>query len=73
METKRWKQLLAGILCVTMVSVSTGPVVYAAEENTTNFFLFFESFSDNALKENSDDVKLYLLRVSSVVKKTSGE
>ena len=36
-------------------------------------FLFFVSFSDNALKENSDDVKLYLLSVSSVVIKTSGE
>lgn len=34
MKTKQWKQLLAGILCVTMVSVSTGPVAYAAGTDT---------------------------------------
>ena len=53
MKTKRWKQLLAGMLCVTMVSVSTGPVVYAADESTTKSNFAKESYEQESSAKDS--------------------
>ena len=64
MKTKRWKQLLAGILCVTMVSVSTGPVVYAADESTTKSSFAKESYEQEVLQ------KTVKCRVNQTVQKS---
>lgn len=53
MKTKQWKRLLAGILCVTMVSVSTGPVVYAADESTTQSSFAKESYEQESSAKDS--------------------
>ena len=58
MKTKQWKRLLAGILCVTMVSVSTGPVVYAADESTTkSSFVKESSAKDSQMQSEPDSAK----------------
>ena len=52
-KTKQWKRILAGILCVTMVSVSTGPVVYAADESTTKSSFAKESYEQESSAKDS--------------------
>ena len=64
MKTKQWKRLLAGILCVTMVSVSTGPVVYAADESTTQAVLQRKVMSRKVLQ------KTVKCRVNQTVQKS---